>query len=146
MKSYVLDTSALQAFRDKEPGERAVGEILRNAAKRHCHVAVSCITQMELFYNEIRRKGLDDAHKMHLQLKMLPIEFITANEDLLLRAGEFKAEYAFSLADAIIAATAHQKGATLVHKDPEFEPLAGQVAMEALPYKKSVRASVHSGD
>jgi predicted nucleic acid-binding protein len=40
------------------------------------------------------------------------------------------------LADAIIAAFAIQCNAVLVHKDPEFEALAGQMLLEALPYKK----------
>ena len=40
-----------------------------------------------------------------------------------------------SLADAIIAAFAIQQGAILLHKDPEFEALTGQVSLEALPYK-----------
>jgi len=40
-----------------------------------------------------------------------------------------------SLADAIIAAIAIRQGAVLVHKDPEFEALAGVLPMKALPFK-----------
>jgi hypothetical protein len=32
---------------------------------------------------------------------------------------------------------AFHHNATLLHKDPEFETLAGQVRLEALPYKKA---------
>lgn len=35
----------------------------------------------------------------------------------------------------MIAAVAIQNQAVLVHKDPEYEQLAGQLEMEALPYK-----------
>jgi len=40
-----------------------------------------------------------------------------------------------SLADSIIAATAIRHHAILLHKDPEYDSLAGQLAIEALPYK-----------
>jgi hypothetical protein len=36
-----------------------------------------------------------------------------------------------------IAACAMQYTSTLIHKDPQFEALAGQIALEALPYKRS---------
>ena len=52
-------------------------------------------------------------------------------------ASRLKAGHHLSLADAIIAAFAIQRNAVLLHKDPEFEALAGQVALEALPYKSS---------
>ncbi|MGH2592700.1 MAG: PIN domain-containing protein [Anaerolineae bacterium] len=48
-----------------------------------------------------------------------------------------KAVHHLSLADAIIAAFAIRQNATLLHKDPEFEALAGQAAMEVLPYKEA---------
>jgi len=41
------------------------------------------------------------------------------------------------LADTIIAACAMQQNAVLLHKDPQFEALAGQVGLEALPYKNA---------
>ena len=38
-------------------------------------------------------------------------------------------------ARAVAAAFAMQKNAILLHKDPEFDTLAGQLYPEALPYK-----------
>jgi predicted nucleic acid-binding protein len=57
-----------------------------------------------------------------------------------LKAAEFKASQALSLAGAVIAASAHRQSATLVHKDPEFEAVAGQVRQERLPLKASRRS------
>jgi predicted nucleic acid-binding protein len=57
------------------------------------------------------------------------------DEATLLKAGRFKADHRVSLADAWIAATAVQRGARLLHKDPEFETLRGEVQMESLPFK-----------
>lgn len=50
-------------------------------------------------------------------------------------ADRVKASHRLSLADAIIAAFALRQNAVLVHKDPEYEALAGEVELEALPYK-----------
>ena len=72
-------------------------------------------------------------------LKQLPVTFLwSVDEPTLLTAARFKAQHHLSLADALIASFAHQHGAVLVHKDPEFEALAGQVRQEPLPYKSSL--------
>jgi predicted nucleic acid-binding protein len=57
------------------------------------------------------------------------------DEPVLLAAAHLKAHNRMSLADAIIGAFAERHDAVLVHKDPEFEALTGQVRLEALPYK-----------
>lgn len=43
--------------------------------------------------------------------------------------------YPISFADSFVAATAIQKKAILVHKDPEFESLKDEVEQLILPYK-----------
>jgi len=58
---------------------------------------------------------------------------------MLLQAGRFKAFYRLSVADALIAAVAKLRQATLVHKDPELEALAPEVALLSLPFKKRTR-------
>ena len=50
-----------------------------------------------------------------------------------------KTEHHVSLADAVVAAFALQHHAILIHKDPEFEALAGFLPMEALPYSGPVK-------
>ncbi len=57
------------------------------------------------------------------------------NEPTLLAAARLKAVHRVSFADALIAAYAARMGAVLVHKDPEYEVMAGEVTLEALPYK-----------
>jgi len=48
---------------------------------------------------------------------------------------ELKAAYRLSVADAWIAALAKERGATLVHKDPEFEQVEAVLEVLKLPYK-----------
>jgi len=62
-----------------------------------------------------------------------------ANEPLLLTAAHLKANHRVSFADAIVAATAIHQKAILLHKDPEYESLHGQLEMEALPYKTNLK-------
>jgi predicted nucleic acid-binding protein len=57
-------------------------------------------------------------------LKALPLQWVEASEPLLQRAAGIKACHSLSLADAWIAASAQQIGATLLHKDPEFRGIA----------------------
>jgi len=64
------------------------------------------------------------------------------DEPTLLAAARFKAKHRMSFADSIMAGFAASYNAVLVHKDPEFEPLAGHVEMEALPYK--VQHALHT--
>jgi predicted nucleic acid-binding protein len=59
------------------------------------------------------------------------------DEPTLLTAARLKAVHRISLANAIIAAFAIRQNALLLHKDPEFESLSGQVLLEALPYKRA---------
>jgi ribonuclease VapC len=63
-----------------------------------------------------------------------------ADEPTMLTAARLKATHRLSLADAINAAFAIRNHATLVHKDPEYDCLRGHVDMEALPYKKKLKA------
>ena len=50
------------------------------------------------------------------------------------RAAALKAVHALSVADAWIATTALERGAVLVHKDPEFAALA-EIEQDVLPYR-----------
>jgi ribonuclease VapC len=67
--------------------------------------------------------------------RCLSLPLIVVHEDaaLLEKAAEIKATHRLSLADAWIAALATLLRATLVHKDPEFEPL--DIPQHRLPYK-----------
>jgi predicted nucleic acid-binding protein len=65
----------------------------------------------------------------------LPGLRVDSTEALGLLAGELKAKYRMSVADAWIAALAQERYATLVHKDPEFEQVEATIKVLKLPYK-----------
>ena len=129
---YLLDTSALLAFMEDEEGADEVENILRGG-----RVLLPFIVLLEVYYITLREKGEDVAEKIYAFLKSLEGEFLWEITDpLLLAAGRLKGLYRLSLAGAIIAAFAKEKGAVLVHKDPEYEALAREVRQRVLPYKR----------
>ena len=138
MTNYVLDTSALLTLRNNEAGADQVEKILRAGQKNQARLFVSFITYTEMFYMTWRHQGPDEAYKVILQLKTLPIQRVDPDEKLFLLAGELKALYPISLADSFVAATAIQKQARLLHKDPEFKEVKERIELINLPYKRKV--------
>ena len=135
MKTYVLDTSALLALRDDEPGAERVHELLGLAQAHKCVCIASFISLMELMYGVWRDEGEALAQLAYDQCLALPITWVHESPELLKAAAAVKAKHQLSLADAWIAATAELSRATLVHKDPAFAAL--DLPQELLPLKAS---------
>lgn len=138
MKRYVLDTSALLTLRDDEPGADRVAEVLQQAAKGKARCYGCFISLMEVLYRVWRDEGEANGRLAYQQCLVLPMEWVRDNDALLLRAAELKATFPLSLADAWIAACALEYNAVLLHKDPEFKPIA--IAQELLPLKQKKTA------
>lgn len=132
-KTYVLDTSALFAYIELEAGVEVVEHILMLAKKGKCKIYISFISLLEAYYVAWQKKGEDKAKELVILLKSLPIERIESYERLILLAGYIKANHRLSLADAIVAATAMEKQAILVHKDPELKAISSYIDTRFLP-------------
>ena len=131
---WVLDTSALFCLKQDEPGASEVERILRESGPRG-HVYASFMSLMEFVYVLEKAEGESRARQGYLELKQLPLRVIESDEELALAAARIKASTPLSVADAWVAATAQRLGATLLHKDPEFEPLKNRIPLRNLPYK-----------
>jgi len=131
-KSFVIDTSALMAFIEKEEGAERVRDILRKDT-----IIIPWLTILETVYISQRELGEEESITRYALIKKLNAKIIwDADEAILLNAARIKANHSLSLADSVIAAIAHQQKATLIHKDPEYETLQGVIEMEILLYKK----------
>ena len=131
-KSFVLDTSALMAFIEKEEGAERVRDVLLNKS-----IIIPWLSILEIVYISQRELGEEEALTRYALLKKLNTKIIwDADEALLLNAARIKSTHSLSIADSVIAAIATQHNAILLHKDPEYEQLQGAVEMEVLPYKK----------
>ena len=49
---------------------------------------------------------------------------LLVDEEVAVKAGEFKGKYDIPIADAFIAAAAHFEGATIISDDPDFEKIS----------------------
>jgi len=128
---YLLDTSALLTFIEDEDGSDRVEELLKGTG-----ILLPWPVLMETYYITLQKKGRAEADRRYALIRQLKADILWAmDEPILLTAARLKAEHHVSLADAVVAAFAIRNNAVLIHKDPEFEALAGLLPMEALPYK-----------
>jgi ribonuclease VapC len=139
-RRYTLDTSALVTYLGDEAGADQVERILAVSGQGGPEACASFMTYMEILYAVWRRLGERAGKAAYLRVKALSLKRVDASEELLLAAGRIKATHDLSVADAWIAATALTTGSTLVHKDPEFRTLAGELPLLELPLKSPIRA------
>ncbi|MBI5360279.1 MAG: type II toxin-antitoxin system VapC family toxin [Planctomycetes bacterium] len=135
-KAYLLDTSAIFAYTKGEPGSNDIEHILLLAQKEKCTVYISFISLTELYYITWQAKDESSAKELIMLVKSLPVQIVNSTEKIALSAGRIKANHRLSVADAVIAATAIDKNAVLVHKDPELKPIAQYVKTVELPFKE----------
>jgi len=91
-------------------------------------VWIPWIVLLEVNYITRQERGEAEADRRYALMKLLPVTILwDMDEPTLLTAARLKASHRLSLADAIIAACALQINAVVLHKDPEYEALAGQL-------------------
>jgi predicted nucleic acid-binding protein len=117
---YVLDSFAVLAYLQKEPGSARVAEVLGRARRRQAEVYLSVINLGETAYTIERAHGLTAAKSALAALDQLPILLVPVDRPLALAAAHLKANYAIAYADAFAAALALQQNATVLIGDPEF--------------------------
>jgi len=130
-RPVLLDTSAILAFIEDEAGADRVEEALRRE-----DIIIPWPVFLEIHCVSLQEEGPAEADKRYALVKQLKAEFLwDTDEATMLTAAGLKAQYRISLADSLIAAFALKSGAVLMHKDPEYEALAGIIPQEPLPYK-----------
>jgi predicted nucleic acid-binding protein len=116
----------------EEPGAAMVAALLARGRRREAHVYISCMTVMEAGYKIYQAQGEDGLVSLLAYLQQLPMTRVDVNDELIALAARMKGTYRMSVADAWVLATAKQLGATLVHRDPEFEPAHVEVRLQTL--------------
>jgi len=116
---------------EAEPGGERVKEVFTQET-----ALLPFLTLMEVYYVTLQEQGPLEAEARYGLLVASGAEIIWGvDEATTLTAGRWKARYRISLADSLIAAIAHRRGATLLHKDPEYDALGDELPREALPYR-----------
>ncbi|MEP6955646.1 MAG: PIN domain-containing protein [Chthoniobacterales bacterium] len=130
-----LDSSAILALLDGEPGVETVRELLEDAERGRASVYFSAVTLTEIVSSLTKTHG-ESAARDELQVVLtLPCEIAVPTRAQFIEAGWLRGLHRLSTADAVIAVQAIAANAALVHKDPEFEAIS-DLRQTPLPYKK----------
>jgi predicted nucleic acid-binding protein len=140
MNSYILDTSALLAYIENEEGVAEIEDLFGQALDEKVELFVSVISRIEVLYVSLREQGEIVARERLKLLDDLPIIQEAVDERLTEIIAAIKATRTMSFADSCIAGLAKYKQAILVHKDPEYEQIKGDVQQLKLPYKKKAKS------
>ncbi|RZB35928.1 MAG: hypothetical protein SRB2_02726 [Desulfobacteraceae bacterium Eth-SRB2] len=137
MKKYVMDSFAMIAFFEDEPGAEKVALILKSIMARKAKAYMSVINWGELYYNTLREQGPETAEKVIEQLKQYPIEIVDADQKLTYEAAKLKGSYKIAYADCFAAALSNRLNAVVVTGDPEFKKFGDKYSIHWLKTKYS---------
>ncbi|MEM3693076.1 MAG: PIN domain-containing protein [Candidatus Bathyarchaeia archaeon] len=121
----VLDTKPLIKLFAKEEGWEAVQRILSSVEDGEIETAISVVTLTEIYYKYLQEKRADLARIRIEGLRYaVYIKKLNINEEVAIKAGEFKGKYNVPVADAFIAAAAYFEGSTVISDDADFKRIA----------------------
>ena len=120
---FVLDSYALLAYLEGEPGSDRISELLNAAKDGKCHLYMCVVNMGEVMYIVERERGLPKAQETLARIDELPIEIVDVDRPLTLAAAHLKMDCPIAYADCFAAALSQLKNATLVTGDPEFSKI-----------------------
>jgi len=120
----VLDTKPLIKLFAGEEGYEIIEEILSKIEAGDLEAGISVVTLTEIYYkySQEKRPDLAEARTEQLRYALYLKKFIV-DENVAVKAGDFKGKYDISIADAFIAASAHSEGAIVISDDPDFKKI-----------------------
>ena len=130
MKRYVLDSYAMIAYFEDEPGADRVAKVLRQLVQGKAKGFMSVVNWGEVYYNTMREQGVAEAEKVILQLDRFPIQIVDINKDLAYEAAKLKGKYRIAYADCFAAALSLKLNASLVTGDSEFKKLKERISIQ----------------
>lgn len=134
MATKVLDSWALIAFFEDEPGAERVERLLAQAAADSHKLLLTAVNWGEIYYNTMREISQEAAERHARAIAALPIEIVGVGDDLALarQAAIYKARHKMAYADCFAAALAKLKSAVLLTGDPEFKAVEKEVKIDWL--------------
>jgi len=127
--SKVLDTYALIAFLEDEPGADYVRNLLLEAESGSVKLAMCVVNLGELWYVIARSVSPAQADALLEETQGMSIEIVDADLKLTHQAAIFKSKVGLSFADCYTAALGVLRQAEVVTGDPEFQKLKGEITI-----------------
>ncbi len=122
--NYLFDNYALLSFFQEEKGAEAVAKIIKKAQKHELDRLICVINLGEIIYLTKRRFGDNKKIELLGRIGQLGFKILPAEDSLVYKAAELKAEYPISYADCLDLAFAQEHFAILVTGDHDFEKVA----------------------
>lgn len=136
MDVFVLDSSAIIRYIDKEAGEDRVRAIFQAVAANHAEVCVPAVQWGEVAGNLRKRFGASAQKRILERLVLLEIEIVPASAERAVRAAELRVDRKLAYADAFaldLAMESHDH--VLVTADYDFKAVNDLARIEFLPVK-----------
>jgi len=120
----VLDTKPLIKLFAGEDGWQDVQRILSMVEAGEIEAAISVVSLTEIYYKYLQEKRAELAKTRIEELRYaIYLRRLEVDEDVAVKAGEFKGKYNVSIADAFIAASAFFEGSTVISDDADFKKI-----------------------
>jgi len=123
----VLDSYALLAFLEREPGFERVQSLFVVALEEDSNMLMTSVNFGEVYYIILREFGEKKVKEIETIIQTLPIDIIDVDVQLAREAARFKAIKKISYADCFAAALAKLSEGDVVTGDKEFKALEGEV-------------------
>lgn len=123
----ILDTHALMAFLEKEPGYQKMEAYLVSALEKNNYLLMTTVNLGEAYYMVLRECGPAKAQEIEKIVHTLPIEIIAVDWPLAKEAARFKARGQIAYADCFAAALAKLNKGEVITGDQEFKAVEKEV-------------------
>jgi predicted nucleic acid-binding protein len=123
----LLDSYAILALLNDEPGAQVVADLLRAGARDDDLVLMNEINVGEVYYIVAKHRSLGEAERVLRYLETLPLEIVSNGYAEVIDAARVKARFPLSYTDAFTVATATRLGVCVVTGDAEFAAVEDMV-------------------
>lgn len=127
MAAKVLDSYALMAFYEDEPGADVVRNLLQKAVDNEIKLFMSVVSVGEIWYAIARATSPETADRYVEELRGMSIDIVDVDWQLTRQAAAFKARGNIAYGDCFAAALAKSHKAELVTGDKEFKAVEGEI-------------------
>jgi ribonuclease VapC len=130
MTTKVLDSYALMAFFEDEPGADFVRGLILKAEEGSMNLLMSVVNLGEVWYSIARTNSAKVADQYVQEIMGMAVEIVEADWQLTHQAAAFKVNGNISYADCFAAALTKTRKAELITGDPEFKGFQDDIKIE----------------
>lgn len=132
VKTVVLDSYALLAYFEKEPGWETVAALFAEHVEKRAELLLCVVNWGEIDYIVRRTYGPDEVERVHAAIEQLPIRLVNVDRDLAEEAAWLKARGGIAYADCFAAGVARVEEGVVLTGDPEFTAIEDEVSVQWL--------------